>query len=300
MKINVLSLFDGISCGRIALDRAGIPCNYWASEIDEKAIDVTRRNWPETIHLGDVMELYDAVADLPKIDLLIGGSPCQSFSNAGKGEGFQGKSGLFWEFVRIMEAVEPRYFMLENVSMKREWRDQISEALGVEPVMIDSKLVSAQNRKRLYWTNIPLRGTIEDRGLTLEDVVEEGFDQKYWLPQKNADILSRKVDVAGAPSLCAVDVYNRRYKTDGRCPTLTHPCHNTIHLLQDGRFRKLTPLEYERLQNVPEGYTAGHSDTARGGFMANGWTVDVIKYIFEQMTEDMRMSARRKAESEIS
>lgn len=294
MRINVLSLFDGISCGRIALDRAGIPCNYWASEIDEKAIEVTRRNWPDTIHLGDVMELYDDVATLPKIDLLIGGSPCQSFSNAGKGEGFQGKSGLFWEFVRIKEAVEPRYFLLENVNMKREWRDQISEALGVEPVMIDSKLVSAQNRKRLYWTNIPLRDTIEDRGLSLEDIVEHGFDQKYWLPQKNSDILSRKVDITGAPSLCAIDVYNKRYKTDGRCPTLTHPCHNTIRLLQDGRFRKLTPLEYERLQNVPEGYTAGHSDTARGGFMANGWTVDVIKYIFEQMKNDMKKLANRK------
>lgn len=288
MKINVLSLFDGISCGRIALDRAGINCNYWASEIDEKAIQVTTKNWPDTVQLGDVMDLYDDIANLPKIDLLIGGSPCQSFSSAGKGEGFQGKSGLFWEFVRIKEALEPRYFLLENVMMKREWRDQISEALGVEPVMIDSKLVSAQNRKRLYWTNIPLRGTIEDRGLTLEDIVEQNFDQKYWLPQKNADILSKKVDITGAPRLCAIDVYNRRYKTDGRCPTLTHPCHNTIRLLQDGRFRKLTPLEYERLQNVPEGYTEGHSDTVRGGFMSNGWTVDVIAYIFEQMLIDMK------------
>ncbi len=294
MKINVLSLFDGISCGRIARDRAGIPCNYWASEIDEKAIQVTTKNWPDTVQLGDVMELYDDIASLPKIDLLIGGSPCQSFSNAGKGEGFQGKSGLFWEFVRIKEAIEPRYFLLENVMMKREWRDQISEAMGVEPVMIDSKLVSAQNRKRLYWTNIPLRGTIEDRGLTLEDIVEQNFDQKYWLPQKNADILSRKVDITGAPSLCAIDVYNKRFKTDGRCPTLTHPCHNTIRLLQDGRFRKLTPLEYERLQNVPEGYTEGHSDTTRGGFMANGWTVDVITYIFEQMQSDMKKVAQRE------
>jgi site-specific DNA-cytosine methylase len=294
MKINVLSLFDGISCGRIALDRVNIPCNYWASEIDEKAVDVTKRNWPETVHLGDVMNLYDDVVNLPKIDLLIGGSPCQSFSNAGKGEGFQGKSGLFWEFVRIKEAVEPSYFMLENVMMKREWRDQISEALGVEPVMIDSKLVSAQNRKRLYWTNIPLKETIDDRGLTLNDIVEQNFDQKYWLPQKNSDILHRKVDITGAPSLCAIDVYNKKYKTDGRCPTLTHPCHNTIRLLQDGRFRKLTPLEYERLQNVPEGYTAGHSDTARGGFMANGWTVDVISYIFGQMKNDMKKVADRK------
>jgi DNA (cytosine-5)-methyltransferase 3A len=288
MKMNVLSLFDGISCGRIALERAGIPCNYWASEIDEKAIEVSAKNWPEIVHMGDVTELYDQIVNLPKIDLLIGGSPCQSFSNAGKGEGFQGKSGLFWEFVRIKEATEPRYFMLENVSMKREWRDQISEALGVEPVMIDSKIVSAQNRKRLYWTNIPLKDTIEDRGLYLDDVVEWDVDPKYWLPQKNTDILNRKVDMKGAPDLCAIDVYNKRYKTDGRCQTITHPCHNTIRLWQDGKFRKFTPLEYERLQNVPEGYTAGHSDTIRGGFLANGWTVDVISYIFGQMLEDMK------------
>ena len=296
MKINVLSLFDGISCGRIALERADVSCNYWASEIDEKAIQVSTKNWPEIVQLGDVTELYDQIVNLPKIDLLMGGSPCQSFSNAGKGEGFQGKSGLFWEFVRIKEAIEPRYFLLENVNMKREWRDQISEALGVQPVMIDSKLVSAQNRKRLYWTNIPLRGTPEDMGFTLEDIIETQVEDKYWLPQKNTDILNKKVDMRGAPDLCAIDVYNKRYKTDGRFPTLTHPCHNTLRLWQDGKFRKLTPTEYEKLQNVPEGYTAGHSDTNRGGFLANGWTVNIISYIFEQMVNDMKKVAEGEME----
>ena len=315
--MNVLSLFDGMSCGQIALSRLGKKVDkYFASEVDKHAIATTLKNFPDTVQLGSVTGIDPK--SLPAIDLMIGGSPCQSFTFAGKRKGmstkckvdiltleqylemkqsnfeFEGESYLFWEYVRLLRELKPKYFLLENVMMKREWRDQISEALGVEPVMIDSKLVSAQNRKRLYWTNIPLRGTIEDRGLTLEDIVEQNFDQKYWLPQKNADILSRKVDITGAPSLCAIDVYNKRYKTDGRCPTLTHPCHNTIRLLQDGRFRKLTPLEYERLQNVPEGYTAGHSDTTRGGFMANGWTVDVITYIFEQMQNDMKKVAHRE------
>lgn len=285
MKINVLSLFDGISCGRLALDRAGIDCNYWASEIDWRTIEVTKRNWPDTIQLGNVTDLD--CKSLPKIDLLIGGSPCQSFSNAGNGLGFEGKSGLFWDYVRVLEKVKPTYFLLENVNMKREWRDQITEALGVEPVMIDSKLVSAQNRKRLYWTNIPLKNGIEDQGLKLEDIIESNFDQKYWLPEKNANILHGKVNITGAPKLCAIDVYNKRYKTDGRCPTLTHPCHNSIRILQDGKFRKLTPIEYERLQNLPDGYTEGHADTHRGAMIANGWTVNVIEHIFTEMKNDI-------------
>ena len=132
MGINVLSCFDGMSCGRIALERAGVKVeNYFASEIEKAPIQVTQHNFPNTIQLGDVTKLK--VSDLPKIDLLIGGSPCQSFSNAGKGEGFDGKSGLFWEYVRVLNEVKPKYFLLENVKMKKEWRDIISKELGVEP-----------------------------------------------------------------------------------------------------------------------------------------------------------------------
>ena len=280
--MNVLSLFDGMSCGRIALERAGHSVgSYFASEIDPHAIKVAMKNYPDTIQIGDVVKVN--AKDLPKIDLLIGGSPCQSLSNAGNGSGFDGKSGLFYEWVRLLKECMPRYFMLENVKMKKEWQDVITGILGVEPVLIDSNLVSAQNRKRLYWTNIPIDGIPEDRNIFIEDILESGFDQKYWLPEKNAKLLSAKVDIAGAPDVCCIDVYNRRYKKDRKCPTLTHPCHNSIRLLQDGKFRKLTPTECERLQTVPDGYTEGVSDTHRYAMLGNGWTVDVIAHIFKNL-----------------
>ena len=151
--LNVLSLFDGMSCGRIALERAGIKVNkYYASEIDNHAINVTQNNYPKTKQLGSVTELK--TDNLPKIDLLIGGSPCQSFSNAGLRNGFDGKSKLFYEYVRVLKETKPTYFLLENVKMKKEWQDIISKELGVEPIEICSSLFSAQQRKRLYWTNI--------------------------------------------------------------------------------------------------------------------------------------------------
>lgn len=280
--MNVLSLFDGMSCGRIALERAGHSVgSYFASEIDPHAIKVAMKNYPETIQIGDVTKARGK--DLPKIDLLIGGSPCQSLSSAGDGSGFDGKSGLFYEWTRLLEECQPKWFLLENVRMKKEWQDVITGILGVEPVLIDSNLFSAQNRKRLYWTNIPIDGLPEDRGIFIEDILESGFDQKYWLPEKNAGLLSKKVDISGAPDVCCIDVYNRRYKKDRKCPTLTHPCHNSIRLLQDGRFRKLTPTECERLQTVPDGYTEGVSDTHRYAMLGNGWTVDVIAHIFKNL-----------------
>ena len=278
--MNVLSLFDGMSCGRLALERAGIDVgSFFASEIDPMAIKVAMKNYPDTIQIGDVTKVSGK--DLPKIDLLIGGSPCQSLSNAGDGSGFDGKSGLFYEWTRLLEECQPKWFLLENVRMKKEWQDVITGILGTEPVLIDSCLVSAQNRKRLYWTNIPISGMPEDRKIFIEDILESGFDQKYWLPEKNAALLSAKVDISGAPDVCCIDVYNRRYKKDRKCPTLTHPCHNSIRLLQGGRFRKLTPVECERLQTIPDGYTEGVSDTHRYAMLGNGWTVDVITHIFK-------------------
>lgn len=156
MNINVLSLFDGISCGQIALQRSGIKINnYYASEINEDSIKITRNNFPNTIHLGDVKKIMGS--ELPKIDLLIGGSPCQDLSNAKiDGRGLDGeKSKLFYEFVRILKEVKPKWFLLENVKMKKEWQDIITNILGVSPIELNSNLVAAQNRKRLYWTNIP-------------------------------------------------------------------------------------------------------------------------------------------------
>jgi DNA (cytosine-5)-methyltransferase 1 len=197
--MNILSLFDGMSCGQIALNRAGITVdNYYASEIDKHAIKVTMHNYPSTIQLGSVV---DVTADkLPNIDLLIGGSPCQSFSFAGlqkgmstkcgeevvtlerylelKNEGFQfeGQSYLFWEYVRLLTETKPKYFLLENVVMHKKWEAVITKTLGVDPILINSSLLSAQNRKRLYWTNIPNVTQPEDKGIVWGDVKESGVN----------------------------------------------------------------------------------------------------------------------------
>lgn len=193
--LRVLSLFDGISCGQIALERAGIKVdNYFASEVDLKAIKITKKNYPNTLQVGDVTKIQSE--NLTEIDLLIGGSPCQSFSNAGKRDGFDGKSGLFWQFVRILKEVKPKYFMLENVKMKQEWKDVITEALGVEPIEIDSALVSAQQRKRLYWTNIPIKNMrIEDKKIYLSDVLGikvDSNEDRIIMTKSDFDVKVRK------------------------------------------------------------------------------------------------------------
>jgi len=281
MKIeNILSLFDGMSCGQIALNKVGIQYdNYYASEIDEPAMSVTQLNYPNTIQMGSITELQSS--QLPKIDLLFGGSPCQSFSNAGNGKGFDGKSGLFYDYVRLLKECKPTYFLLENVKMKKEWQDIISEELGVQPIKINSNLVSAQNRERLYWTNIPVVGQPEDKQIYIEDILDTNFDSKYWLKERNAELLSKKVSIEGAPDICCIDVYNKKFKKDRKSPTLTLPHHNSLRLLQDGKFRKLTPNECERLQTVPVDYTnTGIADIHRYSMLGNGWTVDVIVFIF--------------------
>jgi len=171
--MNVMSCFDGMSCGRIALERAGLEVsNYYASEIDKYAIQVSKKNWPDIQHIGSVVDVDPK--KLPEIDLLIGGSPCQGFSFAGKQLNFNDpRSKLFFEFVRLFKELKPTYFLLENVMMKKEYQDVISEQLGVEPVMICSSKFSAQMRKRLYWTNIPI-APYEDKGIILEDILEDG------------------------------------------------------------------------------------------------------------------------------
>ena len=182
--MNVLSLFDGMSCGQIALDKLGIPVNkYFAAEIDKYAIQVAKSNYPEMIHLGDVKEI-DA-SKLPKIDLLIGGSPCQGFSFAGKQLNFDDpRSQLFFEYVRLLKALKPKYFLMENVKMKKESMDVITDALGVEPVAINSRLFSAQNRPRIYWTNIPFDVPTQDKGIVLKDILEPEVEEKYYAGKK--------------------------------------------------------------------------------------------------------------------
>jgi site-specific DNA-cytosine methylase len=270
---NVLSLFDGMSCGQIALNRAGIKYdNYYASEIEEAPIKVTQHNYPNTIQLGDVTKIN--TKDLPKIDLLIGGSPCQSFSNAGNGKGFEGKSGLFWEYVRILKKTNPTYFLLENVKMKKEWEQVITNELGVNPILINSSLVSAQNRPRLYWTNIPNITIPKDKEIKLMDILNHSYEFKpltKWFFSKWGD--KRKIDTL------------RTINTEKSFCLTTNKSHSKNYYLSlsKDRARMLERDEVERLQTIPNGYTNIVSKTDAHKMIGNGWTVDVIAHIFKNI-----------------
>jgi len=340
--MNVLSLFDGMSCGRIALERAGIKVdNYYASEIDKYAQIVSEANYPDIVRLGDVQLLNYQL--LPKIDLLIGGSPCQGFSFAGKQLNFDDpRSALFFEFVHALKVLKPKYFMLENVKMKKEYVDVISDQLGVEPILINSSLVSAQNRQRYYWTNIPGIEQPEDKGILLADILEgEGtgwiknkgewhsrdvkgmcLDANYFNGVDNhgqRTMIKRKTDpVAGkTPCLSSNSLEHNNYLTDFDAHVLSGKAMNRIErkkysnpkimpdktgtlntknnsgqLSMDSGttlvpykkgYRKLTPIECERLQTVPDNYTNHVSNSQRYKMLGNGWTVDVIAHIFRNM-----------------
>ena len=445
--MKILSLFDGMSCGQLAIDRIGIKnYTYYASEIDKYAIQIAKKNFPNTIHIGDVTAI--SPGNLPKIDLLIGGSPCQGFSFAGKQLAFDDpRSKLFFEYVRLFKELKPKYFLLENVRMKKEYLDIISEYLGVKPVLINSSLFSAQNRQRYYWTNIPFKKNIIDKGIVLKDILEEGFnteDESYLeihnkpnkihdIPKdvlkdnerqrrvydKNGksptllarsdspkvmkidkpkqvgiatdinghDILKRVYSPAGkSPTLTTMggghrepkvmivpekvkirkheidikelqtllrehrkpikeiaqvlnvnkttiehwfrtdssfsipdeniwfklkellniktdkfdksitefiirdgtyEMANRVYNTDYKSPTVVSSIVSKINLTKDTTediyWRKLTPLECERLQTVPDNYTEGVSNTQRYKMLGNSFTVDVISHILKKM-----------------
>ena len=290
--VNVLSLFDGCSMGRLALERAAIPVKqYFASEIDKYAITIAKKNFPNTIHLGDVTTVRGE--DLEPIDLLIGGSPCQGFSFASKGRlNFDDpKSKLFFEYVRILKEFKPKYFLFENVRMKQECQDIISEYLGVKPIAINSRLVSAQNRVRLYWTNIPV-DMPEDKGIVLKDIIEkENPSFKYYkLKEYYNDKIYNKdgCHQVGEADIKGYDIIKRVYGIYGKAPALTTmqgghrepkiACSDKIH------WRKLTPLECERLQTLPDGYTdKGVSNSQRYKMLGNGFTVDVIAHILKSI-----------------
>jgi len=273
---NVLSLFDGMSCGQLALDTLGIKVNnYFASEIDSYAIEIAKKNYPDTKHIGSVLDVKGS--DLPRIDLLIGGSPCQSFSNAGDGSGLEGKSKLFWEFVRVLKETKPTYFLLENVKMKKEWEKIITDTLGVEPIAINSRLLTAQNRPRLYWTNIPNVVQPIDRGIALKDILVDQVDEKFYLSDKAIDYMSRLRN--GKPRW--------EYHTnplDGKSACLTANMYKGVPygVIKELK-RRLTPVECERLQSVPDNYTEGVSNTQRFKMLGNGWTIDVIAHILNEM-----------------
>lgn len=381
--MNVLSLFDGMSCGHLALDRAGIPVDtYYASEIDKHAIAVTMHNYPDTVQLGDVTQWREW--DLPKIDLLIGGSPCQGFSLAGKQLAFDDpRSKLFFEFVACLKHFKPTYFLLENVRMKKEHMQVITDMLGVEPIMINSNLVSAQNRVRYYWTNIPNIAQPADKGIMLKDVTIEGRPEDalqhgwaaWWA--RNADYqLQKQYSTLGAEKagtltarqyasysgnfwFQALNEYivpfdktlhildkevargkvgyfrrdsqaNRVYYVHDKAVTLcgdagggaakmgqylfgcitpdrvekrqndprfsagdkfyTLTAQDKHGILVEGYIRKLTPLECERLQTVPEGYTSLASNAQRYRMLGNGWTVDVVAHIFKNIPDKNRQT----------
>ena len=406
----VLSLFDGMSCGQLALERAGINVEkYFASEIDKYAIKVTMANHPDTIQLGSVLDVNGY--DLPKIDLLIGGSPCQSFSFAGKRKGmatkdeieiytlnhylqlkndgyeFEGQSYLFWEYMRILNEVKPKYFLLENVEMGEKWEKVLSKAIGVNGIHINSALVSAQNRKRIYWTNIGMKtaglfGDLEsiiqqpkELGILLKNVLELEVDEKYFLSQKSIDYINRntrnlafKNHADNDKSHCVVanfcrgipynqiEIKDKEFtgldinlksrtlrtggsqsatnkhnydlivhntqrrsidrpslkknknaggsgqlsKMDGKTYTLDTGNSNAIEIVAirgsneymdsvskiakiTPNIRKLTPIECERLQTIPDNYTNHVSDTQRYKMLGNGWTVDVIAHLFKYL-----------------
>ena len=371
--MNVLSLFDGMSCGRIALERLGIKVdNYFASEIDKYAMKVSEANYPDIIQVGDITELD--LSTLPKIDLIMGGSPCQGFSFAGKQLAFDDpRSALFFEFVRCVKELKPKYFLLENVRMKKEYLYVISEYMGVEPIMINSALVSAQNRVRYYWTNILGIEQPEQRGIVLRDILENdaeepmysniygGFGEKKprehfgksvtiransgggSIPNiklkdfnKNLAKMTTKEGKAYAltasyngavawnsmekkqrsmipvfsedrinkfketlkdnpqPSANGIIQLNnpshssgRVYSPEGKSPTLmagnSGGGKEPVKINDNVHWRKLTPVECERLQTVPDNYTNHVSNTQRYKMLGNGWTIEVITHILKNM-----------------
>lgn len=287
MEFNVLSLFDGISCGQIALNKANIKYNnYFSSEIEKESIKVTQHNYPSTIQLGDVNNIKGN--ELPKISLLIGGSPCQSFSPAiSSNTGFDGKSKLFFEFIRLMKEVKPQYFLLENVEMKKEWEKVITDLIGVEPIAINSERFSAQSRPRLYWTNIPFDRNLPINNQVLKDIIENNVDEKYFYSQTYEFHGFEKV-VCATLNINGHDILKRVNSPTHKCQTLTAVCggNQQKKVLLNNRVRKLTPLEYERLQTVPDNYTNFLSDGARYKALGNGWTVDVIAHIFKGLKND--------------
>ncbi len=391
--MKVLSLFDGMSCGMLALEKAGIKVDtYYASEIDKYAIEVSKKNYPQIIQVGDVCDLDPN--DFKDVDLIMGGSPCQGFSFAGKQLAFDDpRSALFFEFVRLLEAIKPKYFLLENVRMKKEYLQVITDMLGVEPIFINSALVSAQSRQRYYWTNIPGIQQPEDRGIVLRDILEDSYDsgrdKSYCIdanhfkgasveqyknksrrqlvskPKQvgsikdggqgnriysrdgksstlsaqsggtagsgNTLVESKPKQVGVAADINGHDILKRVYSPEGKSPTLNtmgggnrepkvikggafrgrytddgikqmlelrkDDKSNSITTVQkdsgiveDLTWRKLTPLECERLQTVPDNYTEGVSNTQRYKMLGNGWTVDVIAHLFNNIDDRFKQS----------
>lgn len=330
--MKILSLFDGISCARVAIERAGIPVeSYYASETDKYAMQVSAKNYPDIVQVGSVVDFHPTPLICGNIDLMVGGSPCQDLSIANKDrKGLDGeRSGLFWEYVRILKEVKPKYFILENVnSMPKEAKALITETLGVEPIMINASLVSAQNRKRLFWVGVYVEsiGYIrvnvtqpENRGILLKDILEENiqgehdvnacsFRGRYLVDGKRKDVFGSKtkqrLEIGGEKANTITKVYkdsmirigqigkggqgDRIYSPEGKSVGLSALSGGTgsktgLYQTEEYTVRKLTPIECERLQSLPDNYTEGVSNSQRYKALGNAFNVNVIAHIITNL-----------------
>jgi len=297
--MNVLSLCDGISCGQIALRELGVKVNkYYASEIDRIAIKITQDNFPDTMQLGDVIALSDdeeCLRRLPKIDLVCFGFPCRSLSNATAGRseynnGLRGVSGIFYYCLKILNWIRTNnnsnvFFLTENVNSNQKVDvDIISNLLSVNPILINSNLFSAQDRERLYWTNIPVGVLPESCDLVLNDILDEEVDDKYFYHQ-SFDFYGEDNKVCATLHINGHDILKRVNSKYFKCPTVT-ACRGGNHqkkVYDSGRCRKLTPNEYRKLQTIPEWYVMNVADSHIYNTCGDGWTVKVIEFIFSEL-----------------
>lgn len=297
-EINVLSLFDGISCGMIALERAGINVNqYYASEIDKNSIDVSKKNYPKIIQLGDITKWKDWDIPWKEIDLIIGGSPCQGFSFAGKQLNFSDpRSKLIFEFIDILNYAKGKNenvrFLLENVKMKKEYQDEITKLLGHVPLDINSRLVSAQDRKRLYWSNFYFDRP-KDKNISVSEVVGSECFAGAMRGRRIGEDGKRHDDKKEIPIVQQIEC-----RKDNKSNCVTTVSKDNVVVFSKERFfsatgnkdkwRYLTAEEMETLQTIPKGYTDCISDSARKKAIGNAWTVDVIAHIFRFLPKDWR------------
>lgn len=284
--MKVLSLFDGISCGLVALKNLGIEVSeYHAFEIEPNAIKISMKNHPEVIRHGNVLEAD--FSEFAGFDLLLGGSPCQDLSIAKSydRQGLNGKkSSLFWSYVNALNAVKPKYFLFENVgSMKDSDKAIITDALGVEPIMINSSMFLPQNRERYYWTNIPVKLQVVESQLKFRDLMEESVAEKYYYKKDFSLFEDKSKNVIGELKINSFESGRRLHNPDGiiGCLTCVNGGYQEKKVYDDrvGRPRKLTPREYERLQGLPDDYTAGVADSKRYSVCGNGWTIPVIELL---------------------
>ena len=299
MGVKVLSLFDGISCGRIAFERAGIPVDkYFASEIKQYAIEVTQKHYPDTIQIGDVRKVHykngilyseNGNFEVGKIDLVIGGSPCQNFSCANwsnpktaEALGFDGsKSSLFWEYKRLLEEVKPTYFLLENVSMKNSDRERMGALMGVAGIPINSNLVSFQNRKRVYWTNIPNVTPPKDRHINFQDFIDQDEERKKESTPNRTPSRERMWNHGNSHASGHRTCKNITHANKVGClSTKQDRCPNSGMIAEGDWARYLTRRELELAQTLPIGYCDGLSYYRTCNVTGDGWTVSVIAHIF--------------------